>query len=528
MKRAHYLRILMVCSIFTIYMGANIIAQNTPKDNQTVTITLETKDKSGNKTLKKIVRENENLSENEIQKIVDDLIKENEGKDIKIDVNVEEQKAVKSDSGDQSTKVIVKRKKKDLGDKEEIKIIVDGEEINLNNDSSQNKVIIIEDEDNRVLNGMSPKDLFKKLDIRIDTLLNGMDMKIEDLHIMTRVPFLGISPADENSGKGVVIGEVIAGSAAEKAGLMKGDLITSIAGTKLSSFDDLTREIKKHKPQDEIAVTYERAGVENTVTTKLGQKEGNQFQFPGGTFDFDDLKWEDNTHPHVRGFKINPELKDLDGRNSEDSRKAQLGVMVENNNDNGVVITNVIEGTAAYHGGLKKGDIIQKINKKRINNPDQLVETIYSMSPGDEIKIDYTRDGKKKSIELVLGKRKVNNDLGFGPESNSINRKTYIFKNGEKDLSLETDAPELKLENLEIFPNPTEGKLNIKFKSPSEDEVMLKILNVEGKEMYKENLNGNKGDFEKTIELKNGKSGVYIIRIEQDGKMTTEKVIINK
>lgn len=511
--------------MLTILFCQTSIAQNTQKDNQSITITIETKDKAGNKSVRKIVKENENLSETEIQKMVDELIKENDGKDVKIDVNVEEQKAVKSDADNPNSKVIIKRKKLDNGDADDIKIIVDGEEIKLDGDSSKNKVIIIEGDESKTFRDLSPKDFFKNLDIKLDTLLKGMDMKIEDLQFMARMPFLGITSSEQTSDKGVVVGEIVPGSAAEKAGLMPGDIITSIAGTKLSDFEQLTQEIKKHKPQEDVTITYQRAGVENTVTAKLGQKEGNQFRFPGGTFDFDDLKWEGDNNPQIRKFKMNPDFRIND---SEDSRKAQLGVMVENNNDDGVVITNVIEGTAAYHGGLRKGDTIQKINKKRITSADQLVETINSMSPGDEIKIDFTRNGKKKSAELVLGKRKVNNDFGFGPETNNKTRKTYIFKNGEKDLSFDSDAPELKLENLEIFPNPSEGKLNIKFSAPAKDEVTIKILNVEGKEVFKDNLNSSTGQFEKTIELKNNKSGVYIIRIEQDGKMTTEKIILNK
>lgn len=58
--------------------------------------------------------------------------------------------------------------------------------------------------------------------------------------------------------------------------------------------------------------------------------------------------------------------------------------------------------------------------------------------------------------------------------------------------------------------------------------MTIKILNVDGKEIIREDLKGNQGEFEKTIDINNAKPGVYIIRIEQDGKMTTEKIILNK
>ena len=265
------------------------MAQNAPKDNQTITITVETKDKAGNKSIKKIIRENENLSENEIQKITDDLIKENEGKDVKIDVNVEEQKAVKSDAQGKTAKVIIKRNKKDVGDKEDVKIIVDGKELNLDKDSTNEKVIIIEDGD-RSMNKLLPKDFLKNLDVNLDSILSNLDVKIENLNFMSKLPFLGVRPGNKTqNGNGVLIGEVIEGSSAEKAGLKAGDVVTSIDGNMINNFDELTQEIKKHKPGEVVDIVYNRDGGQNSVKATLGEKEGNYLTFPHGNFNFDDF-----------------------------------------------------------------------------------------------------------------------------------------------------------------------------------------------------------------------------------------------
>lgn len=529
MKTINYFKVLSICLLFLTTSSKETMAQNAPKDNQTITITVETKDKAGNKSIKKIIRENENLSENEIQKITDDLIKENEGKDVKIDVNVEEQKAVKSDAQGKTAKVIIKRNKKDIGDKEDVKIIVDGKELNLDKDSTNEKVIIIEDGD-RSMNKLLPKDFLKNLDVNLDSILSNLDVKIENLNFMSKLPFLGVRPGNETqNGNGVLIGEVIEGSSAEKAGLKAGDVVTSIDGNMINNFDELTQEIKKHKPGEVVDIVYNRDGGQNSVKATLGEKEGNYLTFPHGNFNFDDFKWEsdkktnDNYDHQDQGFRyMNP-----GNFNAPKSNKAQLGVMVENNNGSGVKITDIVEGTAAYHAGLRKGDILEKIDKVSINDPDQLIETISAMKPGQEIKLSYRRDGKKKTIELVLGRKKNSPDFEFEPEMNN-NRKTYIFKNGEKGLSLDSDAPQLNLQKLDIFPNPSNGKVNLNFKSDSNDEVTIKILNVDGKEIIREDLKGNQGEFEKTIDINNAKPGVYIIRIEQDGKMTTEKIILNK
>ncbi|HMW74834.1 MAG TPA: hypothetical protein PKD40_04230, partial [Saprospiraceae bacterium] len=109
MKNISTFRLWLLAGTFISITTLDVSAQHAPKDNQTVTITVESKDKNGVVTTKKIVRTDENLTETEIQKITDELVKEYDGKDAKIQVNVEEQKAVTADSPDKDQEVIIKK-----------------------------------------------------------------------------------------------------------------------------------------------------------------------------------------------------------------------------------------------------------------------------------------------------------------------------------------------------------------------------------------------------------------------------------
>lgn len=72
--------------------------------------------------------------------------------------------------------------------------------------------------------------------------------------------------------------------------------------------------------------------------------------------------------------------------------------------DKGVVINSVLDSSSAKNAGLKKGDIITKVDNKEITSPEDLRNAIQAYKPGDKITINYLRDRKKKSVKVELGK----------------------------------------------------------------------------------------------------------------------------
>lgn len=70
----------------------------------------------------------------------------------------------------------------------------------------------------------------------------------------------------------------------------------------------------------------------------------------------------------------------------------------------GVYVTDVEKGSPAYEGGLRKGDIISKINDDEVNNVAYLKYNLYKYSAGDKIKMTIFRGPDKKTIEITLGK----------------------------------------------------------------------------------------------------------------------------
>jgi len=69
---------------------------------------------------------------------------------------------------------------------------------------------------------------------------------------------------------------------------------------------------------------------------------------------------------------------------------------------NGLYVEDAVSGGAAAEAGIKKGDILTKINGKEITGSPVLSETIGRLRPGDKVNITYKREGKEKQVSLTL------------------------------------------------------------------------------------------------------------------------------
>lgn len=81
--------------------------------------------------------------------------------------------------------------------------------------------------------------------------------------------------------------------------------------------------------------------------------------------------------------------------------KAVLGIGIDDTRY-GVKVTEIMEGSAAEKAGLRRGDVILKVNDSYIFSADGLLEALHPFNPGDKIKLKYLREGKEKSASVTL------------------------------------------------------------------------------------------------------------------------------
>lgn len=83
-------------------------------------------------------------------------------------------------------------------------------------------------------------------------------------------------------------------------------------------------------------------------------------------------------------------------------------------------------------------------------------------------------------------------------------------------------------DNISIFPNPTDGLVNVYFENKNiSDKISIKIYDMIGKLIF-EKMDVELINNSFSINLENLTSGIYFINIQRNNKSTSKKLIINK
>jgi serine protease Do len=118
-------------------------------------------------------------------------------------------------------------------------------------------------------------------------------------------------------------------------------------------------------------------------------------------------------------FRINPWNEDRLERDQQNrnemARRVQKSIQIRMNSaflgvssrkaeKGGATVLEVTAGSPAEKAGIRKGDIITKVNVSKIESPESLFETIHNFKPGEKVKIVFNRDGKEQSVMATLEK----------------------------------------------------------------------------------------------------------------------------
>ena len=68
----------------------------------------------------------------------------------------------------------------------------------------------------------------------------------------------------------------------------------------------------------------------------------------------------------------------------------------------GVLVSDVSAGGPAEKAGMKGGDVILEINGKKVNDPNELRNTVAAISPGTEVTVTFARDGAEQQAKAKL------------------------------------------------------------------------------------------------------------------------------
>jgi len=90
------------------------------------------------------------------------------------------------------------------------------------------------------------------------------------------------------------------------------------------------------------------------------------------------------------------------------------------------------------------------------------------------------------------------------------------------------ESNKLELEDLTFYPNPSSnGRFKVRFTTPIEGELSIKVSNLEGKEVFNRYFESFSGKYSESIDLSGQKEGMYLLEISQGQKRLTKKIVIN-
>lgn len=240
--------------------------------------------------------------------------------------------------------------------------------------------------------------------------------------------FLGVTTGTYNEdskdtkAKGAEITDVSAGSAAEKAGLKKGDVITRINDKKVEDPETLSEVVTSFKPKDEVTVYYKRDGKENSVKATLGERSRSMaysFSGPDGltrSFSMPRIQsvpkvemWNDKE----LGGDMSPRIwTPGSGNNNYEfmldgfPRQQKLGLKIQDTEDGkGVKVLDVDKDSPAEKAGLKKDDVVTEIGGKKVTNTDEVREQLHEQVEKSAYTIKATRNGNVMSFDIKIPKK---------------------------------------------------------------------------------------------------------------------------
>ena len=151
--------------------------------------------------------------------------------------------------------------------------------------------------------------------------------------------------------EGIYVAEVVENSAAEEAGIEKGDVITEVDGQKMTKFGDLSGIIAQKRPGDKVSITYLHNKKKHTKQVTLRNEQGN-------------TKVVKNADLDVLGADFRPVTE---------AQKKQLEISY------GLEVVKV-NGGKMKDAGVPKGFIIQTVNDVKISSLDDLQEVVKEAS----------------------------------------------------------------------------------------------------------------------------------------------------
>lgn len=108
-------------------------------------------------------------------------------------------------------------------------------------------------------------------------------------------------------------------------------------------------------------------------------------------------QWDDLKTGKTSGRRFNSAQQN----NGPSPDQPVMGVQLADS-DKGVRIEGVVPKSPAEKAGLKPGDVVKKINDKKVDSTEDMIKLVKNFKAGDEVSLNYHRDGEAQSAKVTL------------------------------------------------------------------------------------------------------------------------------
>ncbi len=182
--------------------------------------------------------------------------------------------------------------------------------------------------------------------------------------------------------KGVIVADVVPDSPAEKAGLKRGDIVKSLNGKPVDNAHTLSRSVAALGPDSSATLEVIRDGKSKEVKITIGTmpEEGPEQKRSGPKTE---SAWG------ITVQNITPEM-------------AQRFGMDEN--ESGVVITELQPNTPAAEARLRPGDVVKEVNRQKVQNVRDYKQITQKMKKGESLLLLVKRGGNTFYVAIKAPK----------------------------------------------------------------------------------------------------------------------------
>jgi len=217
--------------------------------------------------------------------------------------------------------------------------------------------------------------------------------------------FLGVNVAEINAERakelklkeehGVEITSVVGESAAEKAGIQKGDVVLEYQGERIEGTEQFIRMVRETPAGRQVKLLISRNGATQTIAATIGtNKAGLLSRDSFRVLTPDPSIWIPDI---TQAFTI--------------SRSSQLGISSESLEaqlaqffgvKDGVLIRSVHKNSPAEKAGLKAGDVITRVEKTSVTSPREVSSALRRLRSEKSIPLTVVREKKEITLSVTI------------------------------------------------------------------------------------------------------------------------------